>query len=187
MSNNILVVLSGPSGAGKSTLVRMVLDDYEDFIYSVSATTRAPRPGEVEGKDYFFVDEERFREMIENNELIEWAKVFGTNYYGTPKTFIEETLMRKNIIIDVDIQGGLQVMETFPDAVFIFVKVDSMKTLENRIRGRGDVSEEDLRSRLETSRNEMEYSDRYNYIITNTDLDQAYSELKRIINQKKAS
>jgi len=187
MSSNILLVLSGPSGAGKSTLVKMVLEAYPDFTYSVSATTRPPRPGEENGKDYFFVSEEEFKEMMERGELLEWAHVYGMYYYGTPRRFIERTLEHSSIIIDVDVQGGLQIMERFPDAVFVFIKTKDIATLEERLRKRGDVPPAELESRLKTAREEMKYADRYDHVITNTSLSRAFAELRDIIDRSKGA
>ena len=187
MSSNILLVLSGPSGAGKSTLVKMVLDEYNDFIYSVSATTRAPRNGETEGKEYFFVSEETFKEMIENDGLIEWARVYDTDYYGTPRKFIKQNLKTVSIIIDADVQGGIQIMNKFPDAVSVFVKTEDIATLEERIRKRGDVSEDNLKKRLNTALEEMKSIPIYKHVITNTTLDEAFKDLKHIIDSHRKS
>ncbi len=181
MSSNILVVISGPSGSGKSTLVARLLEDSDDFTYSVSATTRSPRPGEVDGRDYFFVSREKFKEMIQNGDLLEWAEVYGRAFYGTPKEFILTTLKSSNIVLDADVQGGLQIMETYPDALFIFIEAESVEILEERIRSRGSMSPEDLEARLATARNELTFRDRYDHVITNIDIDQAFSELKQII------
>ena len=187
MSSNVLVVLSGPSGAGKSTLVKMMLDSYDDFIYSISATTRSPRSGEIEGKDYFFVSHGDFKEMIKNDGLIEWAKVYDTDYYGTPRIFIEENLKTANIIIDADVQGGIQIMNKFPDAVSVFVKTKDIATLEERIRKRGDVSEENMKKRLHTALEEMKSISTYKCVITNTTLEEAFQELKDIIDSHRKS
>ena len=187
MSNNMLLVLSGHSGAGKSYLVKAVLDEYDDFIYSVSATTRPPRRGEQEGKDYFFVTEEAFREMIGSNGLIEWAKVYDTDYYGTPRWFIDENLEKQSIIIDADVQGGIQIMNTFPEAVSVFVKTEDIDTLEERLKKRGDVSPQNIKKRLAAARKELSHASLYRHVIINRAFEEAFSELKHIIECHRAS
>jgi len=187
MSNNFLLVLSGPSGAGKSTLVRRVLDEFTDFAYSVSATTRAPRPGEQEGVHYFFVSEARFQAMIREGALIEWARVYDRFYYGTPRAFIEEQIRRgRNIVVDVDVQGGLQIMERFPAAEFVFIRTRDLATLEARIRNRGAMEPAELAARLATARAELALAGRYRHVIDNEDLAQAWAALKAVILARKA-
>lgn len=188
MSSNghFLLVLSGPSGAGKSTFVRKALEHYEDVVYSISATTRQPRGAEKHGVDYFFVSEDEFDKMIENDALLEWAQVYNKHYYGTPKEFVTETLKTKNLIIDVDVQGGLQIIEKFPAAIFIFVQAKDIKTLEQRISKRGMMLKGELKARLQTAEEEMKYRDRYDHVIINDSLDKAFSELISIIESRKA-
>jgi guanylate kinase len=184
MSNNILAVISGPSGSGKSTLVGRLLEEFGNFSYSVSATTRPPREGEVEGQDYFFVSENLFREMIDNNMLLEWAHVYGRHYYGTPRAFVMEKLNESNVVLDADVQGGLQIMETYPEGLFIFIQAESVDVLRERILARGEMAAEDLEARMKTAEEELSHRDRYSHVITNTDLDTAYSELKNIIQNR---
>lgn len=185
MSSNILVVLSGPSGAGKSSLVRLILERCPDFVYSVSATTRAPRAGEAEGRDYFFVTPERFRQMQDTGELLEWAEVFGRYHYGTPRAFVTAKLQTGSVIVDVDVQGGLQIMKTWPAALFVFVQTDSIATLEKRIRSRGSMAPDELEARLATARNELTFKDRYDHVITNHNLEEAYRELAALIDSRR--
>jgi len=185
MSSNIFLVLSGPSGAGKSTLVRMVLDEYDDFIYSVSVTTRPPRNGEIEGKDYFFVSQEKFKSMIDRGELIEWALVYRTDYYGTPRSFIEQNLKKHSIIIDADVQGGIQITAAYPDAVSVFIKAEDISILEDRLKKRGDVSQQDMEKRLATAREELSYTSQYTYVLTNTSLEDTFRELQQIIDSNR--
>ncbi|MFH1708057.1 MAG: guanylate kinase [Planctomycetota bacterium] len=188
MGANFMLVLSGPSGAGKSTLVRRILAEYSGFTYSVSATTRAPRPGEREGVDYFFVSEERFQAMIREDALLEWARVYDRFYYGTPRAFVEEQLRQgRDLVVDVDVQGGLQIMDRFPAAEFVFVRTRDIATLEARIRDRGTMNPAELTARLATARAELAQAGRYRHEIVNEDLEQAWAELQAVIRARKAS
>jgi len=175
-------VLSSPSGAGKTTISRKLLDADADLSISISCTTRAPRPGEVDGKDYFFVSKEKFRDMVNNNEFIEHAEVFG-NFYGTPKTFVEGKLTEgKDIIFDIDWQGTDQLAQKLPhDVVSVFVLPPSMIELERRLRERNQDDDETVRKRMKKASREISHWDDYDYVIVNIDLNQALKDVKNIL------
>ena len=181
MKSSILVVISGPSGVGKTTIIKAVLSRRNDVIFSVSCTTRPRRPGEVHGKDYFFITEQEFRAMIDKGEFLEWAEVHGY-LYGTPRKFIEKAFKEgKSVLLDIDVQGALKVMETFKDGVFIFIAPPSIEDLEKRLRKRGTETEESLRRRIEDAKWELQNIDKFEYLIINRDLDEAIYDLDSII------
>lgn len=176
-----LIVISGPSGAGKSTVVSKALEGRNDVCFSVSATTRKPRPGEVDGREYFFVDLDKFKDMVENNEFLEHA-VYVANSYGTPRAYVEKKLDEgMNVLLDIEVQGALQIHEKMPEAVMVFVIPPSMKELEKRLRGRGTDSERKVEARLIRAREEYEAANFYDYIIINDDADKAAKEFSAII------
>lgn len=182
-AKNNLIIFTGPSGVGKGTIVKKVFAELEDIEFSVSCTTREKRPGEVEGKNYFFKTTEEFDQMIKNNELLEWAEFVG-NKYGTPKRFVDETLAQgKDVFLEIEVQGALQVMEKFPDAVSIFLVPPRFEDLEARLRQRGTESEEVLQKRLTKAKEEMKYMDDFNYVVTNDDVNQAVESVKALILQ----
>lgn len=162
----LLFIISGPAGSGKGTIVSRVRE-LAEFDFSVSATTRAPRPGEIDGVHYHFIDRARFEEMIRNDELLEHAEYVG-NYYGTPRKPVEETLAEgKNIILDIEVQGAMQVKAKMPEAIMIFVLPPDFKTLLGRIRGRGTESEEVISLRMQKARLEISLFDHYDYVVVN--------------------
>ena len=164
----LLFIISGPAGSGKGTIVKRVRE-LAEFDFSVSATTRAPRPGEIDGVHYFFTDKEEFRRKIAAGEMLEHAEYVG-NYYGTPKKPVDDALSAgKNIILDIDVQGALQVKPKMPEAVMIFVLPPDFETLMRRIRGRGTESEEIIAKRMEKARFELQCFDRYDYAVVNRD------------------
>lgn len=176
-----LIVISGPSGAGKSTVVFKALEGRDDVCFSVSVTTRKPRPGETDGKEYFFVDLDKFRSMVENDELLEHA-VYVSNSYGTPRAYVEKKLDEgMNVLLDIEVQGALQVHEKMPDAVTIFIIPPTTQELEKRLRGRGTDAERKIEARLIRAREEYEAANFYDYIIINDDADKAANELSAII------
>ena len=176
-----LIVISGPSGAGKSTVVFKAIEGRDDVCFSTSVTTRKPRPNETEGKEYFFVDLDRFREMVENNELLEHAE-YAANSYGTPRAYVEKQLKSgMNVLLDIEVQGARQVHESMPEAVMIFVVPPSFEELERRLRGRGTDTERAIEARLIRARQEFEEADFYEYLIINDDADKAARELNAII------
>ena len=176
-----LIVISGPSGAGKSTVVFKAIEGREDVCFSTSVTTRKPRPGEVDGREYFFVDPDRFKEMVENDELLEHAE-YVANSYGTPRAYVEEKLETGlNVLLDIEVQGARQVHEKMPDAVKIFIIPPSLETLEKRLKGRGTDTERAIEARLIRARQEYQEADFYDYLIINDDADKAAKELSAII------
>jgi len=179
-SQSSLFVVSGPSGVGKTTLVKGLLAADPLLARSVSTTTRPPRTGEANGRDYFFVDRSEF-ERMKVRELIEWAEVHG-ELYGTPRAFVEKQLAAgRDVVLNIDIQGGDQVKRTFPAAVMIFILPPALASLGERLRGRGDVSADELEVRLTNARAEIGASSRYDYLVVNDDLVRAGAELEAIV------
>lgn len=176
-----LLVVSGPSGSGKSSIVRELLDRL-DIQFSVSATTRLPRPGERHGDHYDFVSRRDFEEMIEKGELLEWAQ-YNNRFYGTPAAPIEAAIDDgRDILLEIETQGARQIRKHRPDALMFFVAPPSMDELENRLRRRGDTSDEDIEDRLEIARSEMEESPSlFDHLVVNEDLDQAVEEILGLI------
>ena len=176
-----LFVISGPSGAGKSTVVFKAMEGREDYCFSPSVTTRKPRPGEVDGREYFFIDRDRFSEMVLRNELLEHAE-YVSNSYGTPRAYVEEQLDAGfDVILDIEIQGARQVHEKMPEAVMIFIAPPTLEELERRLVNRGTDTAEAIRGRLARARQEYAEADFYSYIIVNDDADAAATELASII------
>ena len=178
----ILIVVSGFSGAGKGTLMKELLKRYEDrYALSVSATTRLPRDGEVHGREYFFLSRDEFEKMIAKDELIEYAK-YVENYYGTPRDYVEEKLEAgKDVILEIEIQGALNIRKMFPDALLLFVTPPSADELKRRLIGRGTETMDVIRSRLDRACEEAEGMENYDYLIVNDDLDECVSEMHAII------
>lgn len=176
-----LFIISAPSGAGKSTLGRLLRRRCPELSYSVSTTTRAPRPGEADGVDYFFVDAERFRRGIEAGEWAEWAEVHG-NWYGTSRAFIDASLERgRDLLLDIDVQGAAQIVERYPDAVTIFILPPSLEELRRRLEGRATDSPAAIRRRLEVAREEMACQGRYRHVVVNDRLAEALEKLVAVI------
>ncbi len=176
-----LVVLTAPSGAGKTSIRDGLLKMNLGLLYSISCTTREKRENEVDGKDYFFVSKEKFNKMIQNNEFLEWAKVHD-HYYGTPKKYIKENIRQgKIIIMDIDVQGGINVKKRFPDAVFVFVLPPSFEDLEKRLIERGTDNMDTIKLRIENARKEIALMYNYNYLIVNDELQRAIEDVRSII------
>ena len=176
-----LFVISGPSGAGKSTVVFKATEGRDDVCFSTSVTTRKPRPGEVDGKEYFFVDLEQFDEMVKNNLLHEHA-TYVANSYGTPRAYVEKQIDAGiDVILDIEVQGARQINEKKPDAVKIFIIPPSLQDLERRLRGRGTDTERAIEARLIRARQEYAEADFYDYIIINDDAESAAKELAAIM------
>lgn len=176
-----LFVVSGPSGVGKGTLVSLVREQRSDLGLTVSATTRQPRPGEVDGVSYHFLTNDDFDRRVEAGEFLEWANVHG-NRYGTLASEVDRNLSAgKSVILEIDVQGALNVRKVFPDAVLVFIEPPSMEVLEQRLRGRETESEESLRLRLADAAGELELAPRYDERIVNDDLERATSELLRVL------
>ena len=177
----ILIVVSGFSGAGKGTLMKRLLEKYDNYALSISATTRDPRPGEVHGREYFFRTTEEFEKMIAQDELIEYAK-YVNNYYGTPKDYVMEQLdAGKDVVLEIEIQGALKVKEKYPDTLLLFVTPPSAEELKNRLIGRGTETEEVIESRMKRAVEESQGVENYDYLVINDDLEVCVSEMHRII------
>ena len=182
-----LVVFSGPSGSGKGTVLARYLKDHPEAAFSVSATTRQPRPGEVDGVNYWFVTRERFREMIDRGEVLEHTQYNG-NYYGSPAGPIRDQLEAgRDVILEIEVDGAMQVRQRFPEALLIFVMPPSFRELERRLTGRGTEGPEEIRGRLAAARREMEVAPRYDYILVNDDVDAAAARLGELIRAGKCA
>ena len=180
MKKGILTVISGFSGAGKGTIMKELIAQYPYFL-SISATTRAPREGEENGREYYFHSRKEFEQMIADGELIEWAEYVG-NYYGTPKKAVEQQLAEgKNVLLEIEMQGGMLVKEQFPEAVMIFVAPPSAMVLKERLIGRGTESKEEIARRLKRAEEETVYMEKYEYIVVNQELEQAVERVHSII------
>ncbi len=177
-----LIVLSGFTGAGKGTIVKRLIAKYPDsYALSVSATTRKPRPGELEGREYFFKTTEEFEDMIARGELLEYAR-YVNNYYGTPKQYVQEQLDDgRDVLLEIEIQGGLQIREKFPDTLLLFVVAPSVDALLARLRGRGTETEEEIAARLRRAEQEAEGCETYDYLIVNDDLEACVDATHQII------
>ena len=176
----ILIVVSGFSGAGKGTIMKALLERYDNYALSISATTRNPRPGEEEGKAYFFKTTEEFEKMIARDDLIEYAMYVG-NYYGTPKAYVEEQLRAgKDVILEIEIQGALKVKEKFPNTLLLFVTPPSAEELRKRLEGRGTETQEVIDGRMKRAIEEAEYMDQYDYLVVNDELDVCVEEMHHL-------
>lgn len=183
-NKGILIVLSGPSGAGKGTICKALLSR-GDYWLSVSATTRNPRAGEIEGKNYYFIDKDEFVNRIESGDFLEHAEVYG-NYYGTPKSKVLSALdSGKNVILEIDIQGALKVKESYPGGVFIFILPPSMEELKQRIINRGSETKESLMTRFKSAYQEINYVSKYNYAVVNDTVEEAVKKIESIITAEK--
>jgi len=177
----LLYVISGPSGVGKTSIIEGVMNKVRNVVFSVSCTTRPKRPNEVEGRDYFFVDERTFLDMVKKDEFLEWAIVHG-HYYGTPRKFVEDKIKSNvNVILDIDVQGAMTVMKKVRDAVFVFIAPPSFDELKKRLLKRGTEKEEDMVKRLEDAKKELEQIPKFQYLIVNVDLQESIEQLTSII------
>lgn len=185
----LLVVVSGFSGAGKGTAMKRLLEKYDTYALSVSATTRAPREGEQDGREYFFKTVEEFQDMIAKDELVEYAQ-YVKNYYGTPKAYVEEQLASgRNVILEIEIQGALKIKEKFPDAVLLFIVPPSAAVLKERLLGRGTEALEVIEARLRRAAEEAEGVEAYDYVVVNDVLEDCVEDINEIIKseQKKVA
>ena len=181
MKQGLLIVVSGPSGTGKGTVCGKLLAETPQLAYSISATTRQPRDGEVDGENYYFLTREKFEAEIEAGGFLEYADVYG-NYYGTPLKKIEERLQAgQDILLEIDTQGALSVMEKCPDGIFIFLLPPSMAELERRIKARGSETPESLERRLGAARQEIKVGKKYNYVVVNTTVKTAVKRIQAIL------
>lgn len=177
----ILVVVSGFSGAGKGTLMKELLKRYDNYALSISATTRAPREGETDGKEYFFVTKEQFEKMRDERKLIEYAQ-YVNNYYGTPKEYVEQKMAEgKDVILEIEIQGAMKIREKFPDTLLVFVCPPSMEELKNRLVGRGTETLDVINGRLRRAVEESKGMDKYDYLLINDDLEECVDTLHETI------
>ena len=180
MAKGKLFVISGASGVGKSTVLKRVMEGREDLSFSVSATTRQARPGEVDGVHYYFVSQEKFQQMIGENAFLEYDK-HAANYYGTPEFQVEEKLQKGSVILDIEPAGAKIVRQKRPDAVLIFIMPPSQEELERRLRGRGDTSEEQIGMRMERAEWEMGQRSWYDYVVVNDQADACANQILEII------
>ena len=187
MNRGSIFIVSAPSGAGKTTLCRMITERLKGIEHSISYTTRAPRPGEVNGRDYYFVDREEFMRMVEGGEFIEWAEVHG-NLYGTSKRRLMERIEQgMDVILDIDTQGARQIRQQALEATFIFIMPPSMEVLKQRLLNRGSDSEDVIKKRLKNALDEIADYKHYDYVIINDILEDAFDELKAVILSRRVS
>ena len=180
--NGLLLVISGPSGVGKGTLVNALMERNQKIKMSVSATTRAPRPGEIEGVHYFFKTEEEFKAMVDRGEFLEYIHVFGSKYYGTPRSFVEQQLASGyDVILEIDVQGAMKVKQAFPDAVLMFITAPSMSEIKSRLIGRGTETMEQVEKRFATAFEEIKMIPQYDYVIINDVVDVAVHHMEAIL------
>lgn len=176
-----LLVVSGPSGAGKGSISKRIVEEVDDLIYSISVTTRAPRADEIDGVNYYFVTHSQFEQTIKENGFLEYAKVYG-EYYGTPRAKVMQYLEEgMDVVLEIDIQGAMNIRKAYPKGVLIFILPPSMAELRKRITGRGSETKGDIELRLGEALKEIAYIDKYDYCVVNGDLDEAVSRVKAII------
>lgn len=180
MQKGKLFVLSGASGVGKSTVLAKVMEQRKDLTFSVSATTRSPRPGEQDGVSYYFVSKEKFEDMIKKEQFVEYDAHMD-NYYGTPRAQLEDKLKRGHVILDIEPNGAFAVKKSCPDAVLVFIAPPSMEELERRLRTRGDTGEEQIKLRLQRAGWEMEQSKQYDYVVVNDQVEACADKILKII------
>ena len=182
----LLIVISGPSGCGKGTICKELRARHPEIKVSVSTTTREIRAGEVEGRDYRYISKEEFERQVQEGEFLEYARIYSGNYYGTPKKYVKETLMAgDDLILEIDIQGALQVKEKFEEGVFIFLVPPSMEELHRRLVQRGRETPELIMERFKSAYEEMNFINRYNYVVTNNKVNEAIKKIEAIIAAEK--
>lgn len=185
LEQGLLLVISGPSGVGKGTILKRLLQLEPDCCFSVSATTRSPRPGEIEGVDYHFVTQEQFLEWVDEDRFLEWNKHMG-NFYGTLKDDVKRSLEKKrHVVLDIDVKGALEIMDKQEDFVSVFIAPPSWEILEQRLRDRGTETEQQIRGRLLTARSELKLLRRYQYLLVNDRVEPAVQKLRSVIEAEK--
>ena len=177
-----LIVVSGPSGVGKGTIVKTLVARREDVVESVSCTTRAPRAGEVHGREYYFLSKEEFLSRVQENDFLEYDEHFG-NFYGTPKSFVRETLKTKSVILEIDVVGGLNAKKSFPDCLLVMIVPPSVEELKRRLISRNSETEEEIENRLSRLEYELSQKDKYDFVIVNDEIEAAIQELEKIIDK----
>ena len=179
-----LTVLTGPSGVGKGTIVRKILEKHSDVWLSISATTRQPRFGEIDGEHYFFLEEKSFQEIVNKEGFLEWAS-FSNNYYGTPKKIIEQKIEKgTNVLLEIELNGARQIRKSFPEALQIFLAPPNLSELEKRIRARGTETEESIRDRLSIANKELVAKEEFDAVVINEDLEKAFKEIEGLMGLK---
>jgi len=179
-----LTVITGPSGVGKGTIVRKILDSHSNVWLSISATTRKPRTGEIEGEHYFFLDKKNFQEIIDNEGFLEWAE-FSDNFYGTPKKIVEEKIEKgSNVLLEIELEGARQIRKSFPEAFQIFIAPPNIFELEKRIRGRGTETEEAIRDRLAIAKQELIAKKEFDAVVVNENIEKAFEEIESLMGLK---
>ena len=175
-----LLVISGPSGVGKGTIVKTLVRRREDVVESVSCTTRAPREGEQHGREYYFLTKEEFLRRIAEDDFLEYDEHFG-NYYGTPKSFVAETLKSKSVILEIDVVGALNAKKAFPESVLVMIAPPSVDELKRRLKGRSTETDEEIEKRLSRLEYELSKKDKYDFVVVNDDLETAIAEVEKIL------
>lgn len=185
MNEGLLVVISAPSGGGKGTIIKELFAKDDNLVLSVSATTRSPRPGEEHGKQYYFLQKEEFEELISQGKMLEYAQYVG-NYYGTPREPVEQWMAQgKDVVLEIEVQGGAQIKKLMPGCVSIFILPPSMEVLEKRLRDRGTEEDATVRKRLEKAREEIPHAKDYDYVVFNDRLEDAVEDLRAILRAEK--
>ena len=185
LSSGNLTVITGPSGVGKGTIVRKILESHSDVWLSISATTRQPRSGEIDGEHYFFLEKEKFREIIDNKGFLEWAK-FSNNFYGTPKKIVNEKIEKGiNVLLEIELEGSRQIRKSFPEALQIFLAPPNLTELEKRIRGRGTETEESIKDRLAIANKELMAKKEFDAVVINKDVEKAFNEIEDLMGLEK--
>lgn len=185
MNKGLTIVVSAPSGGGKGTILKELFKRFKNLRYSVSATTRNPRPGEIHGEDYFFIDKDAFKNLVEEGKMLEYAEFCG-NYYGTPKEPVDRmTGEGLDVVLEIEVQGGAQVKKLAPECVSIFITPPSLEVLEKRLRGRGTETEEVVLKRLETAKKELPAARSYDYVVVNDGLEKAVDDIAAILTAEK--
>ncbi len=185
MNPGLLIVVSGPAGVGKGTVVRRMTEQEKDIVFSVSATSRLPRQGEVDGKNYYFISRESFEDMIKNDQLIEWVE-YCNNYYGTPKELVFREIEKgKIVLLEIEVEGAINIKKKYPDCVLCFILPPDFKELENRLRGRETETEESIRRRLARAKEELQLIDKYDYLILNDSVEDAAKRFQNIVQAEK--